>query len=438
MTLLSPFLLRLPDPLSWGDEIIWNALDPDDPVLRAPMSWSLIAVSGDVKPGLHSALVGRHLIFNSLDNAWKIATKVLATTSQATSRYVAMPSGLCQLGCTNSELGGYCGQTHTDLRLGIENRKKFLARIISDQKISPSRFEVVFFGAEPLMNFPWIEATLWDIKREFGPASRGGAWHASLITNGLGLSERRFNRLRELGDIQAEITLDGLADMHDRRRPLRSGQPSYKAIFSNIKRICLSESTSRLLTIRMNVDQRNHAEAIPLLDHLIGSGIVPPSGFYVAPIRNWGHKNSRSINEDRAAFGKLEIEVFRRLLQLGLEPGLLPKRKLQTCIAANKQPNVLAPDGFWYGCTEVPLQSDLQRTDGRRSWTDLDISSWYKAARAGEYPCGKCKLVHVCGGSCPKEWEEGSVPCPSYHENLTARLRLWYNKHHKSVRNLSL
>ena len=46
----------------------------------------------------------------------------------------------------------------------------------------------------------------------------------------------------------------------------------------------------------------------------------------------------------------------------------------------------------------------------------------------GEVPCRSCAMLPVCGGSCPKAWLEGEVPCPSAKDNIGLRLVLAYAK----------
>jgi len=38
----------------------------------------------------------------------------------------------------------------------------------------------------------------------------------------------------------------------------------------------------------------------------------------------------------------------------------------------------------------------------------------------------KCNLYPICGGSCPKHWYDGQIPCPSFKWNIEDRLKLYY------------
>jgi uncharacterized protein len=41
-----------------------------------------------------------------------------------------------------------------------------------------------------------------------------------------------------------------------------------------------------------------------------------------------------------------------------------------------------------------------------------------------EVQCGRCPILPICGGSCPKLWREGHIPCPSIKFNFQERLEI--------------
>ena len=166
-------------------------------------------------------------------------------------------------------------------------------------------------------------------------------------------------------------------------------------------------------------------DVLPLLQLLGGLGIVPPIGFYVAPIRDWGKFHARTKYESRQDFARLETLVFARMIQLGLRPELLPRKLLRTCVATGLEPSVLAPDGQMYFCTETPLaRRNTQPTTHSKHWTDLDLDEWYSMVSSGAVPCSNCDFLPLCGGACPKEWMQEGIPCPPFVENIDQRITL--------------
>ncbi len=42
--------------------------------------------------------------------------------------------------------------------------------------------------------------------------------------------------------------------------------------------------------------------------------------------------------------------------------------------------------------------------------------------RQSRYPCHTCAIFPVCGGMCPKKWDDGTEPCPAVRFNVRERL----------------
>ena len=49
------------------------------------------------------------------------------------------------------------------------------------------------------------------------------------------------------------------------------------------------------------------------------------------------------------------------------------------------------------------------------------------------------RMLPTCGGGCPKEWEEGRIPCPTPKFNIEQRMVLSYlKKNHSHVLKIAL
>ena len=86
-------------------------------------------------------------------------------------------------------------------------------------ELGSSRFNLTFFGGEPLLNLPVMFETaerLWQATQDRGVEMRTNA-----ITNGLLLTPEVVDRLEPFGLDGFKITLDGDPQTHDRMRPLR-------------------------------------------------------------------------------------------------------------------------------------------------------------------------------------------------------------------------
>jgi uncharacterized protein len=351
-----------------------------------------------------------------------------AITAESVLRLVLHPSAYCQLGC------GYCGQEHRLKWLSEEHAGKLMRRV--SDRLSAKAFQAVavcWFGAEPLTGMNVIRLLtprLQDLAEK-----SGCRYTASVVTNGLALSERVLTELVAKHAVtQLHLTLDGPREHHDIRRHRKNGDPTFDRIFRNITAAAHRTDLDVSISIRTNVDRRNQDGVIPLLRLLADAGLQQKVGYYVAPIHSWGndaHRLALSPEE----FARLEIDWLCEMMQLGFMPGLLPGRNPVTCVAVEPHSMVVDAAGDMFNCTEasyVPTygKPNLLATGHvstgedparRRLLGDFNVH-----VANGDYPCTSCRMLPVCGGACPKAWLEGNEPCPSARRNIEARLLLWF------------
>src|SRR5258705_1890440 len=76
----------------------------------------------------------------------------------------------------------------------------------------------------------YLAERLWE-----ATSARGIPQLASIITNGLLLTEDIVDRMMPFGLKGVKITLDGDRDTHNRMRPLRGGQGTFDRIVENMR-----------------------------------------------------------------------------------------------------------------------------------------------------------------------------------------------------------
>ena len=116
---------------------------------------------------------------------------------------------------------------------------------------------VTWFGGEPLLAFDRMVSLTKKIQ------ALGLRYNADMITNGYLLSEDVISQLPALGISSMQITIDGPVRIHDSRRCLKSGAPTFDRIISNIdnvKRLQPDISVS----VRVNVDKTNEKDFVEL------------------------------------------------------------------------------------------------------------------------------------------------------------------------------
>lgn len=351
------------------------------------------------------------------------------TNGPGIRRVAILPTAYCNMMCA------YCGQEHRKSRVKEERARKLTERVkrsMSDP--ATTKLSVMWFGGEPLMGLRIIR----EMSAEFITESRRTGMHymADVTTNGSLLTERTLALL--YGECQIrflEITLDGPAEVHNKRRLKRNGTGSFDHIVDLISRVVRDGDYPGLgFGIRVNIDNQNEDSVPDLIGDLAGHGIGGDRvKLSLAPVHSWGNDvSARALA--RREFARQEAEWIRLATALGISAGFLASRaRTATCLATMPTAEVIDPDGNIYSCSEHPLVP-IDRDRGRVGTVDSLgpdeqrgpglYAGWYDEVSAGRWPCSRCPFLPVCGGGCPKLWHEGSMACPSYKFNWADRLDL--------------
>jgi uncharacterized protein len=350
------------------------------------------------------------------------------SASSATDRLalVIQPTAACQLAC------GYCGQEHSRTHLTEAHQDLFLDSARQKLAAKPYRtLAIAWFGAEPLAGL--------HVMRRMSPHLRalaaefGCRYACSITTNGLSLTDDIATELVRVHGVRAvTVSLDGLRDAHDARRPTKTGGRSFERILDNVLRLCRRTDLDIDIDVRANVDHRNADQVVPLLRLLADAGVQRRIRFYVAPVHSWGNDaHERSLSPEE--FADAEIGWFAEMARLGFRVALVPELAPVVCIAVRPDSEVVDARGEVYNCTEVsyvPAYGVPNRFSVGHLETGRDpdarqiLGDFHDRVAAGAYDCGTCRMLPVCGGACPKQWLEGRAPCPSAKRNIEDRLLL--------------
>jgi uncharacterized protein len=342
------------------------------------------------------------------------------------------PSANCQLGCH------YCGQTHSKHQATDSLIEKYYERIL--QLLSKKKYmglSICWYGGEPLTGFSQIKkasAKLIELANE-----RGLFYQANIITNGLSLKPAVFEELVNLCKITAyQITIDGTAESHDKRRVTKTGDPTFDIIMKNIKDVTSTElySTSNSnITIRVNIDKTNHQYVEPLIDYVKENGLESKVSMYFAPIVDFGGNDAGKESLEKAFFAEKEIEWLLKCIEYGIPVHNLPGRTYTVCMADNKDSEVLDAFGNIYACWEFPYSETYGSGDSlignlflpEETYNyNATLRDWSETLASGKTWCKNCNQLPICGGGCPKSWHEGTPACPSFKSNYKDRLLLDY------------
>ena len=252
-----------------------------------------------------------------------------------------------------------------------------------------------YYGGEPLLNLPPIEALLSRLQ-EYELISSGKIRITQdMSTNGILLDRPLAHKLNKIGLHTAQITLDGPPEIHNERRILRSGKGSFYEIVENIK------NTMDLLaiTIRINIDKQNWNSVPYLIDILINEGLKERIHVYADFVTDTFEKSaycSENVVTDQKEKRKL-VEIWRDLDRYGFPlPGL--KFTEGMCGNLGTTSIVIDPLGDIFRC--IGFVGNDEYVIGNIKST-LESKADFKTIPCRPYiACIDCTYLPVCGGGC--------------------------------------
>ena len=179
--------------------------------------------------------------------------------------------------------------------LVVEFAKKQLA-VFEDVK----RLVVNWYGGEPLLQLEVI-FTLTKALKELCK-EKEIEYGATLISNGVLLDGRVAEKLaKECSVSQAQITIDGIEPVHDRRRRMKDGSGSFQTIVSNLE----SAKKYMGIVVRVNVDRDNISSIDEMTKYFLDELKWSKNPlFYLAPVEE---VNEGCIIDKTRCFGGEEF-----------------------------------------------------------------------------------------------------------------------------------
>lgn len=160
---------------------------------------------------------------------------------------------------------------------------------------------LTWYGGEPLLCFDIVEKMSVEVVKLC--TENKCRLKMDIVTNGYLLTEEIVEKMDEIGISKIQITIDGLKEHHDVRRPLRNGNGTFDVIMNNLK---LFDDSPLGVLVRMNVDNQNCRDFKHLkaqVDALGNSNIR----VYASPVEDI---NKDTINEVSDFMSNEEFESF--------------------------------------------------------------------------------------------------------------------------------
>lgn len=341
--------------------------------------------------------------------------------------FTIMPTSYCNMACD------YCGQEHFKSAVDRRRMDQLAARVeatIADP--ATTQVSVTWFGGEPLMALRVIR----ELSARFVAAAEqaGKGYESRMATNGSLLTTSTLRMLhRDCKLNSMVVTIDGPEELHDRRRIKRNRIGSFHHTIAVLADTVREQTVPGLqIIIRVNVDNENEHAVPDLITDLACFGLTPPQvQLQLMPVHSWGNDVS-AVELEYKRYAATEAGWLRLAHTFGIGLTALPSTpKTRTCAATSPSVEIVDSGGRVYSCSEHPLVPKVRDTGILATLDDLTGSArrpagsfddWYDQVGDGHQQCGKCPILPVCGGSCPKLWREGHIPCPSVRFNWQQRM----------------
>lgn len=255
---------------------------------------------------------------------------------------------------------------------------------------------VTWYGGEPLLAIDIVEdmshkimALCEEYKVDYS---------AGMVTNGFLLTPKIMERLEQIKVESIQITLDGAAEDHDKRRCLKGGLPTFDRIIDNLCKV--KDMIKTPVSIRINADKHNIDRVDNVVKVIREKGLEKVAAPYLAMVENLnGTYNDNSCLHTNE-FSKCEFDF---IMKNGLDILYrIPSQVASYCGADTEGSFVIGADGLIYKCwNEIGIEGrnigDIKK--GITESTYLQNFMLYDATEDEE--CKDCKYLPVCMGGCP-------------------------------------
>jgi uncharacterized protein len=343
----------------------------------------------------------------------------------------------CNFDCSYCYQVGYDNEANTPSKEVIDSFFSYVTKEFSDRKKY-----ITLFGGEPLLTGNKNK----EVVKYFLEQAESRNLDIAIVTNGYALTEYmdilKSKRIREI-----QVTLDGADEIHNQRRPLRGGNPTFYKIVEGID---LALANNLTINLRVVIDKENIYGLVELARYAIEKGWTKNPLFKTQLGRNYelhycqsGNSKLLSRLEFYETIYKLiqkypEIVEFHRpafsITKYLFENGELPSPLFDSC-PGTKTEWAFDYTGNIYSCTatvgkpgsalgtfypEIKLEKEKIL-----EWEERDVTSIPE--------CKECSLQLACGGGCAavssnRTGKIQSPDCRPIKELIGMGISYFYNK----------
>jgi len=262
-----------------------------------------------------------------------------------------------------------------------------------------------WFGGEPLLGMKTVEE-ITNHANEIANNNNSVEIITHITTNGYSISKDIADKMIGLKIYNYQITVDGIAETHDKLRPLRNGKGTFDKVFKNII-LLVSENPLVKVTLRVNFNHSNF-NTIPKLLEMFPEQLRCQLRLSLEPIFGSCEYNATDnietdkISKTLSSYLKLasdmgyDITVGKSVVETGKLVYCYAERENQLIINFNADVfkcsvyNFDSSNRVGYINNEGVLIKDQNRWD---DWMNIPLF---------DSSCNSCKFLPLCMGGCRK------------------------------------
>lgn len=370
------------------------------------------------KDDLYNALKeGNFIVDDSVDEikSYKLDTTLGRFDSSVLSLTIA-PTLECNFACT------YCFEKGKRYNTMNTETISELVNFVEKQMDRFSGLAVTWYGGEPLMCIDIIDELTNKFKKICGDTK---FYEASIVTNGYNLNNEVSRKLKDLSIEWAQVTLDGIKDIHDKRRFTIDKKGTFDKIVENLKESCENIP----IAIRINIDKENMNQSEKILDIIELNGLKNKVNFYVAAVDDINESCTNTLCLNNIEFSEFEIDFYTKAMARGMYNASLPTPISGICGAVSLNSYVIDPLGDLYKCWNTIGYKDEIIGTVSTGITNKHLFTKWMAYEQIEDECETCSVAPLCSGGCPYHFVVSNKhKCRSCRNNLDELIDLFYMK----------
>ena len=267
---------------------------------------------------------------------------------------------------------------------------KFIVKCSSDAE----SLTLNWFGGEPLLNPEVITLITQKVTRDL----QGKRIHSTIITNASLFSKELITLAKDVWNLSnIQISLDGLAKRHDKRKAYISSKYSFEKTIK-IRKLLLTAGLN--VSLRLNYDKKNFVDIKDLVYYIKEIfGNSTNLSCYAYPLFNtFTHDENVYLSEEDIPIYESEIKKVLAECRFYNPLKTLPRRT-HSCFATDPYSYVINADGLLYKCT-MDMSDTSQAIGNVEDGVKIGDSMIEWTMPTLPEQCNKCILLPICQGGC--------------------------------------